>query len=98
MKIKKAKTTSKTIKKLEGGTRYYVRIRTYRVVNKKTYYSGWSKIKSVKTKGTKAKGASDNGAQALPTVEEALIAIDGEPLPDSAPVAETEIELEAAAE
>lgn len=48
--IKKAKTTSKTIKKLKSKKRYYVRIRTYKVVNGKKYYSKWSKTKSQKTK------------------------------------------------
>lgn len=48
--IKKAKTTSKTIKKLKAKKKYYVRIRTYITVNGKKKYSGWSKKKSQKTK------------------------------------------------
>ena len=48
--IKKAKITSKTIKKLKAKKKYYVRIRTYIIVNGKKRYSGWSKIKSQKTK------------------------------------------------
>ncbi len=48
--IKKNKTTSKTIKGLKTNKRYYIRIRTYKTVNGKKYYSNWSKIKSVKLK------------------------------------------------
>lgn len=48
--IKNAKTVSKTISKLTGKKKYYVRIRTYKTVNDKNYYSGWSKTKSVTTK------------------------------------------------
>lgn len=43
LRIKKPKTKSKTISKLKKKTKYYVRIRTYKVVNGRTYYSGWSK-------------------------------------------------------
>lgn len=48
--IKKAKTTSKVIKKLKVKKKYYVRIRTYIVVNGAKKYSNWSKKKSQKTK------------------------------------------------
>lgn len=48
--IKKAKITSKTIKKLKAKKKYYVRIRTYITVNGKKKYSDWSKKKSQKTK------------------------------------------------
>ena len=48
--IKKAKITSKTIKKLKAKKKYYVRIRTYIIVNGKKRYSDWSKIKSQMTK------------------------------------------------
>ena len=48
--IKKNKTTSETVKKLKAKKKYYVRIRTYKKVNGKTYYSSWSKAKAVKTK------------------------------------------------
>ena len=48
--IKKSKTTSKTIKKIKAKKKYYVRIRTYIIVNGKKYYSDWSKAKSKKTK------------------------------------------------
>ena len=48
--VSKNKTTSKTIKKLKGKKKYYVRIRTYKTVNGKYYYSSWSKAKTVTTK------------------------------------------------
>lgn len=48
--VKKFSKTSITVKKLKSYERYYVRIRTYRIVSGKTYYSDWSKTKSVKTK------------------------------------------------
>ena len=40
--------SSKTIKAAKK--KYYVRIRTYKIVNGKKVYSAWSKVKSVKTK------------------------------------------------
>ena len=48
--IKKNKTTSTTVKKLKKNKKYYVRIRTYKTVNGKKFYSSWSKSKNVKTK------------------------------------------------
>ena len=50
VKIKGGKTTAKTISKLKGGKKYYVRIRTYKTVSGKTYNSSWSKAKSIKVK------------------------------------------------
>ena len=50
IKIKKVKTLSKKITGLKPSKKYYVRIRTYKIVNKKTYYSSWSKKKNVTTK------------------------------------------------
>ncbi len=44
------KKTSQAIKKLKAKKKYYVRIRTYRTVQGKKYYSSWSSVKSVKTK------------------------------------------------
>lgn len=38
-----------TIKNLKAGKKYYVQVRTYRTVEKKKYYSGWSKVVSEKT-------------------------------------------------
>ncbi|MGN0153578.1 MAG: fibronectin type III domain-containing protein [Lachnospiraceae bacterium] len=53
-KISTAKTTSKTIKSLKSGKKYYVRIRTYNTATvngkKTTVYSKWSAKKSVKVK------------------------------------------------
>lgn len=48
--IPKNKTTKKTIKKLKAKKKYFVRIRTYRLVDQVKYYSDWSKSKTVKTK------------------------------------------------
>ena len=48
--ISKNKTTSYTIKKLKKKKTYYVRIRTYKKVSGKTYYSEWSSMKKVKIK------------------------------------------------
>ena len=52
--VSKNKTTSKKISKLKAKKKYYVRIRTYKTVKvngKNTkIYSGWSKVKTVKTK------------------------------------------------
>ena len=42
--------TAKTIARLKGKKRYYVRIRTYMSVKGKKYYSSWSKAKSIMTK------------------------------------------------
>ncbi len=47
--IKKSSTTLLTIKKLKRRKKYYVRIRTYKRVDGKIYYSNWSKIKHKKT-------------------------------------------------
>lgn len=43
-------TSSKTISKLSAKTKYYVKVRTYRTVNGKKYYSAWSAVKTIKTK------------------------------------------------
>ena len=50
VKITSNKTTSKKITKLKAKKTYYVRIRTYKKVSGKLYYSAWSPMKSVKTK------------------------------------------------
>ena len=50
VKITKAATTSKKITKLEAKKKYYVRIRAYKTVGEKTYYSEWGKSKTVTTK------------------------------------------------
>lgn len=48
--VGKNSTTSKTISKLKGKKKYYVRVRTYKTVGKTKYYSSWSKAKSITTK------------------------------------------------
>ena len=48
--VKGYKKTSKKITKLKAKTKYYMRVRTYMKVSGTTYYSTWSKTKSVKTK------------------------------------------------
>lgn len=50
VKVKGANKTTKTVKKLKAKKKYYVRIRTYKTVGGKAYYSAWSKTKAVKTK------------------------------------------------
>jgi len=47
--VKGYSKTSKKVKKLKGGKKYYVRIRTYKTVSGVNYYSPWSKVKTVKT-------------------------------------------------
>ena len=47
--VKGYKTVSKKITKLKGGMKYYVKIRTYKTINGKNYYSPWSRYKSVRT-------------------------------------------------
>lgn len=58
-KFKKAKTVTvnstkaktKTVKKkIKSKKKYFVRIRTYKTVNRKKFYSDWSRYKSVKVK------------------------------------------------
>lgn len=48
--VKGSKKTKTTLKKLKKGKKYYVRIRAYKTINGKKYYSIWSKKKSVKIK------------------------------------------------
>ncbi len=48
VKVSGAKKVSKAISKLTKGKTYYVRIRTYKTVSGKTYYSAWSSKKKVK--------------------------------------------------
>ena len=47
-KVTSYKTVSKVIGSLTKGKTYYVRIRTYKTVSGKTYYSAWSASKKVK--------------------------------------------------
>lgn len=48
--VKGASKYSYKVSKLKGGTRYYVRVRTYKTIGGKNYFSTWSGAKSVKTK------------------------------------------------
>ena len=48
--IAKARTVSTVIKSLAKGKTYYVRVRAYKTVNGKKYYSAWSKAKGAKVK------------------------------------------------
>ncbi len=50
VKVTNYKTTSKSISKLTAKKKYYVRIRTYKKVGSKTFYSAWSSKKTVTTK------------------------------------------------
>ncbi|MDR1042537.1 MAG: fibronectin type III domain-containing protein [Clostridiales Family XIII bacterium] len=45
-----AKATSKAVSKLKKNKKYQVRIRAYKTVNGKKYYSEWSKTRTVKVK------------------------------------------------
>lgn len=45
-----SKKTSKTITGLTKGKTYYVKVRTYKTVDGKKYYSGWSDVKKIKVK------------------------------------------------
>ena len=54
-KFKKAKKVSikklsTKLKKLKKKTKYFIKVRSYKVVGGVTYYSDWSKVKKVKTK------------------------------------------------
>ena len=48
--ISKSKTTSRSIKKLKSGRKYYFRIRTYKKSGSEKIYSNWSKTKSVRVR------------------------------------------------
>lgn len=47
---KKANTVGAKIKKLKKGKKYYIRIRSYKLIGKKKNYSNWSNVKTVKVK------------------------------------------------
>ena len=50
VKAKGASAKSKTLKRLKSDKRYYFKVRAYKIVNGKKYYSAWSKVKSAKVK------------------------------------------------
>ena len=47
--VKGYKKTTGKVKKLKGGKKYYVKIRTYKTIKGEKYYSTWSKAATVKT-------------------------------------------------
>ena len=48
--VNKKSTTSKKVTGLKSKKQYYVKIRTYKKIGDKKYYSSWSSVKSVETK------------------------------------------------
>ena len=48
--VKGYKKVSKKVTKLKAKKTYYVKLRTYKTVKGKKYYSPWSKVKTIKTK------------------------------------------------
>jgi hypothetical protein len=48
--VSSSSTSSKSITKLSAKKKYYVRVRTYKKADGKTYYSDWSGTKSITTK------------------------------------------------
>lgn len=50
--IKRKTKTSKILRDLEPGTKYHIRIRTYKIVEGKKHFSKWSKKKTIKTNTT----------------------------------------------
>ena len=63
IRVKQAKTNSKRIKGLKVAKKYYVRVRTYKLVKKKSYYSSWSKKKCVTTKSSTSISAATTTTQ-----------------------------------
>lgn len=73
-KIKDHKITTKKISKLKKNKTYYVRIRTYKEVDGKKYYSAWSSVKTrvtgtgkLKTSGNKKYYVYQDGTKAKHT-------------------------------
>ncbi len=48
--VKGYKKSKIKVRNLKGKVKYFVKIRTYKTVNGKKFYSSWSKVKKVKTK------------------------------------------------
>ncbi len=62
--IKKAGTTSKTVKKLKSGKKYYVKVRTYKTVNGKKKFSKCTKKRAITIKSkSAAKKKSSSGTK-----------------------------------
>ncbi len=58
-------TSSGTVTSVKASKKYYVRIRTYRTVNEKNYYSAWSSAKTVTTKPRVTVIAGDSIAKGM---------------------------------
>lgn len=63
VRINKATTLTATVTRLKANRKYYVRIRTFVKSGSKTYYSEWSAVKTVKTKGSATTRNADIGEQ-----------------------------------
>ena len=48
--VRKYSKVSKKIKKLKAKKKYYIKVRTYKIVSGVKYYSSWSKVRTVKTR------------------------------------------------
>ena len=48
--VKGKNETIKRIRHLKSGKKYYIKVRTYKIIKGKKYYSGWSEKKIVRTK------------------------------------------------
>ena len=48
--VKKLSKTKISVRKLKAGKKYYVRVRSYKTIEQKNYYSNWSAVKSVTIK------------------------------------------------
>ena len=48
--VKNAKTITKTVSKLKKGTKYYVKVRSYKTVKNQKYYSSYSRVNTVRIK------------------------------------------------
>ena len=59
----KTEKHAKTVKGLQPDMKYYVRIRTYKTVGKKTYYSAWSEVKTIKTKTSTKNNAQSRSVE-----------------------------------
>jgi hypothetical protein len=95
VKIEKAATLTATIEELKANKTYYVRIRTYATIQKKNYYSAWSKTMTVKTEAGKAKNASNAQAEEMEALTPGGLVNDGL-LPDTGDIDGEAIVMDAA--
>ena len=61
--IKKGATVSTVIRNLKEGQTYYLRIRTYKTVGGKKYYSEWSDVMKQRMKGTAANDGEEEDSE-----------------------------------